>query len=245
MKTFHFLLISPFIIFMFACQSAADEFGIGDYGNNYEDKKLSHKPTGKEHEKIADQSVIIDFSPDAIIAESIFYRKPYYDNDQVFERNLFDAFPTVGQLMDYYDRCQLGYNIGYSNYMPPSYFQGEIVYPPIEYALAQECYREDCPTDIRKAVLRMALDKHERKTSGSYLNSHTARRTGLFLMAVILVKEKDADFLTAVRENKNVQNTLRLNLDTESQLNMIGIGNAIDPVVCKFAENFLSKKLNE
>ena len=65
----------------------------------------------------------------------------------------------------------------------------------------------------------------------------------MFLMAVILVKEKDADFLTALRENQNLQNALCLNLDAESVLNMLGItDNPIDPAICQFAESFLSKK---
>ena len=229
------------LAFFFACQSS-DEDGMSD-SNGIDNKKISHKPIGVEQVKIAGQSVTIDFRTDAIIAEAISYRSPYYDNEQIIERDLFDAFPTVGQLIDYYDRCQFGYDIGYSSYKAPDYLDGETVYPPIEYALAQECFHDNCPTDIRKAVLRMALDKHESKR-GLYLRSHTARRTGLFLMAVILIKEKDADFLKAVRENENVQNTLRLNLDTEITLNILNTENAIDSILCQFAKNFLLKNNN-
>lgn len=85
----------------------------------------------------------------------------------------------------------------------------------------------------------MALNKHERKTSHPYLFSFNSRRTGMFLMAVILAKEGDTAFLATVRENPNIKKTLRLNLDTESQLNIL-IDTKTDSTVCQLVENFLS-----
>ena len=143
--------------------------------------------------KIANQSIIIDFTPDEQIAQAISYRNIHYENGQILPGNLFDIFPTFGQLIDYYDRIRCGYHPGYSSLLVPL-TNGELTYPPVEYAIAQECFRDNCPTELRKVVLQMALDKPERKTRCSVLVSSRTRRTGMFLMAVILVKEKDTDF---------------------------------------------------
>ncbi len=223
---------------MVSCQSK-DELGMPkNNSNNDADWELSYEPNGVEYVNTGDQSVEIDFTPDETIEEAIFYRNPYYmDNGRISEGDLFYTFSTFDKLAEYYDRCQLGYQPSYSSLSEP--YGGETVFPPIEYALAQECFRDDCPAETRKAILRMALDKHERKISDPYLASSSSRRTGMFLMAVILVKEKDAAFLTAVSENPDIQNALRLNLDTESQLSMLDIDGENDLIICQLAENFL------
>jgi len=245
MKYFSLLVFVLCAMFMFACQSTADEFVILDNGTviSNGNKKLSHKPTGVEYVKIEKQSVKIDFGHDEMIAEAISNKSTYYDfnKSQVVNGNIFNAFPTFGKLIDYYDKCQLVYSLGYESLRSP--FDGEVLYPPVEYALAQECFNDDCPAETRKVVLRIALEKHKRKTGELYLISHASRRTGLFLMAVILVKEADAGFLTAICENPKAQNVLSLNLDTESQLNILNAENEIDSIVCQFSEKFLSKQI--
>ena len=249
MKILNYFLVGFLAFSMFACQSIDDpetqnpEADIN--GNNSADWELynanwelSYAPTDMEYKNIEDQSVEIDFSLDEIMQGAISYRSSYYrDNGQVFEGDLFDTFSTFDKLAEFYERSMLGYQFIYSSFWDP--FGGDAVYPAIEYALAQECFRDDCPSEIRKAVLRMALNKYERKIRSPYLSSSATRRTGMFLISVILVKEGDAAFLAAVDENHNIQNTLKLNLDTESRLNIL-IGTEIDSIVCQLADNFLS-----
>ena len=247
MKTLNLFLACSLALSFFACQSI-DESSIQDLDsdsnnvvdwNLYDvDWDLSFTPTGVEYLNIGNQLIEIDFTLDEIMAEAISYRSSYFrDNNQVFEGDLFDTFTTFDEIAGFYERSQLGYQPAYSSLSNP--FGGEAVYPSIEYALAQECFMNDCPKEIRKAVLSISLEKYERKINQLYLNSFNSRRTGMFLMAVILVKEGNTAFLAAVRENPNIQNTLRLNLDSDSRMNIL-TGSETDSIICQLAENFLS-----
>lgn len=243
MKTLYYFLFGFLALSMFACQPFDDPETpslIDDVPNldGIPKWELSYSPTKLEYMNIEEQSVEIDFSLDEIMADAISFRGSYFrDNGQVFEGDLFDTYTSFDKLAGYYGRNKLAYNFSYSSNSLID--GGEIVYPPVEYALAQECFRDDCPTEARKIILKMALDKHKRKTGIPYLLSFNSRRTGMFLMAVILAKERDTAFLATVRENPNIQNTLRLNLDTESLLNIL-INTKTDSTVCQLVENFLS-----
>jgi hypothetical protein len=93
-----------------------------------------------------------------------------------------------------------------------SYDDNDFVFPKIEYMLAQECVQDDCSPDMRKAVLRIAVDKQKHKYE-EYRNSFTARQTGIFLMAVILAVENDAAFVAAVKEDADYRNALLLSIN--------------------------------
>ena len=183
MKKFHLLLIILFTaMLIFACQSAdkgIPDLDTANYESPYfqsederityreiinfdyvDQKGLSHYPTGIEHVIISNQSIIIDFTPDEYLAEAISYRNTNYENGhyivyddgQIIEGDLFDIFSTFGQLIDYYARSRYGYRPGYVSLITPIY-DGEFTYPPVEYTLAQECFRDNCPTELRKVIL--------------------------------------------------------------------------------------------
>ena len=246
--------MKPFIIFfvvsmfMFSCKEVDDsmsEYEISNIGFTKEDanRKISNTPTDIVFVQISDQTIKIDFSLDDIIREDIFCDlEYYYDNDKHVEGDLFKKFSTVGKLADYYNRSQLNYNYGYSNYRMASHFDGNIVYSKIEYALAQECFKDECSSMTRKAVLQMVIEKHEKKTI-PYVISYSTIRTGLFLMAVILVKEENATFLDTIHKNPIFQKVLRLNLDEFDTLDFIYLtpqGKEINDVICQIAIEFLS-----
>lgn len=64
--------------------------------------------------------------------------------------------------------------------------------------LAQECFNDHCDSKVREKVLQLAIsfqkDKYE-----EYTRPTRTQRTGVFLMAVILVKERihSAKFIEA------------------------------------------------
>lgn len=248
MKTFILFITGSLFVFMSACQSASDinskyemsEQEVLELGIFKEDanRKLSRKPTGVVYVATNDQTFKFDFSTDEHLAVVNYKNTHYYDQDQILEGNIFDAFPTVGKLAGYYKRSQLGYDYGWSNYRKPEYFSGEAMYAPIEYALAQECFRDECSTITRKAILQMAIEKHKDKTENEFLETTRARRTGMFLMAIILVKENEIDFITAVRENTDLQNILSMNLDLRTLLNLF-TSSKIDDTMCQLSDNFL------
>ena len=250
MKPITLFFVGSITVFIFACKSLEDDsmpdYEISNIGFAKEDanRKLSHNPTDIVHVKIADQTVKIDFSLDDIMREDIFCVLEYYfDNGKSVEGDLFKKFSTIGKLADYYNRSQLFYEYGYSSLRRPSQFDGNIVYSKIEYALAQECFKDECSSMTRKAVLQMVLDKHEVKRI-PYVISYSTIRTGLFLMAVILVKEENTAFLDTIRENLIYQKVLSMNLDEQersvvfSKHNPQGI--EINDAVCQIALDFLN-----
>ena len=108
----------------------------------------------------------------------------------------------------------------------------------IEYILAQGCFSDDCTSEKRKEVLQLAIDKQRPK----YENPHGwlvwSIQTGVFLMAVILVKERvySVDFIDA---GTLQQALLFLNDydDFPDEENIINFSNLI--VDC--AQNFLTE----
>jgi hypothetical protein len=61
-----------------------------------------------------------------------------------------------------------------------------------EYALAQECFSDDCSSKIRKEVLYKAIELQKSKRDEERcVTLSNGLKTGMFLMAIILVKERD------------------------------------------------------
>ena len=81
----------------------------------------------------------------------------------------------------------------------------------------------------------MAVDKEKEIYQREYITNFQARSSNLFLMSIILVKEEDAAFITAIHESTIIQNALDL-----------GMGNFIpekelSDYVCQIAIKSLSK----
>jgi len=244
-------------VFMFACQSeleSASDFEIpeleiykGDAG-----RKLSHKPTGEVSVKTQNQPVKIDFSLGEYFTHYIttYDRMVIYTHDtafpangdgtKIFEGNIHDI-PTLGKLVDIYKRCHLKFSIPFSSYSGdhvPYEMDAVYVLPKLEYALAQECFQDDCNTQTRKAILQMVAGRHK-KHDWDAVNTLLipAKKTGIFLMAVVLIKEKDAGFIAAIHKNPDLQKAIRLEVD------MYGSAYWIDDLydlVSKYAIAFLS-----
>jgi hypothetical protein len=212
------------LITALSCQSDDTVAPIPDYEICAADsaKYLSYAPTSKVVVNAAGKNTEIDFNCNEYIAERIFE----YDD------RLHDTVHTLGQLANAY-KVQLPrfWTVG-----PPisPYFDGDYVFPKLEYLLTQECIQDNCCSDTRKAILRMAVDKQKLKYE-DWAMTITTRQTGVFLMAVILVKENDSAFINALSRDIDLQNALSLSI---TRLVDKEFGNKM----MQFAENFLKRK---
>lgn len=247
MKPFILFLTVFIMVAMFACKTNDDmsEFEISNLGFSKEDanRSLSHKPTGNVDVQVGGQLVKINFGLDDFIKEDINADLEYYYDDKSIKGDLFKTFSSVGKLADYYKRSQFEFTYGYSNYRLAPYMDGNIVYSKIEYALAQECFKDECQSMTRKSILQMVVDKHEKK---EWLLSNSTMRTGLFLMAIILLTENDSAFVDAIFENPDLENVLSMNLDKQVQdvlYSHIESGLKIDEFTYQSAVKFLSHNI--
>ena len=187
---------------MAACQSAMEtEEILPDFAVSEADaiKELSHAPAGAAYVDANGRTLKIDFGYDEIIGPHI---------TECGER-LADTVHTIGKLIDVYTALHPHFEYCYSSHLDP-YTDGDYVFPKLEYMLAQECFRDDCSSQTRKAILKLAAGKQPLKY-GEYFCSHTAKQTGLFLMAVIMAKEQEHSFIAAVSEDVDLQKVLCLN----------------------------------
>jgi hypothetical protein len=150
-----------------------------------------------------------------------------------YGQRAIDSVHTRGGLICFYEERHPSFEYGYSSYRDP-YGDNDYVFPKLEYLLAQECLQDNCSSQTRKAVLRIAVDKQKQKYV-EYTDSFTARRTGLFLMAVILARENDAAFTSAVHKHTDFQNTLLLSIDIRPD-------KEFSDVMIRYAEIFLYNK---
>jgi hypothetical protein len=216
-----FILIGCSVFFMFACQSEADF--ISDAVPAMESEmELSHAPAGKVY--IAASDIETDFGCDEYMASHILseYGQP-----------AIDSINTRGGLIRFYEARRPSFEYQYSSSLNP-FSDNDYVFPKLEYLLAQECLQDNCSSQTRKAVLRIAVDKQKQKYA-EYGNSFTARRTGLFLMAVILVRENVAAFTSAVHKHTDFQNALLLSIDIRPD-------KEFSDEMIRYAENFLYNK---
>ena len=226
MKTF----IPLFFLIVLSCQSKIglpeDEIPV-----NYEvcatdlSKNLSYTPTGKVVVQAGGKNIEIDFSCDAYMAEHIF---EYADR-------LHDTVHTLGELANAYKTHRVYFKEGWSSISVSPYIDSDYVLPKLEYMFAQECLKNDCCHNTRKAILRMVMDKHNIKYYSYTFLSHTTRQTGIFLMASILIKENDKAFINALIKDIDLQNTLRLNVN-------VRVDEAFGNIMMQYAENFLKQR---
>jgi hypothetical protein len=226
MKKIFLYLAGFLLLFMSACQSdlSSEDSNDNDFNKlatiDFEispvdaGKAFSHTPTGA----VETEAIKTDFSCN----EDLLFQTSDKDfifvcyvkltegvqpvvNTRIYDYTYFvqqygnsDSIRTLGQLVNSYK--------GFTQYRPlfvwmfssASFppFEGDYIYPTIEYLLAQACFQDDCNSQTRKAVLKMAIEKQSYKFESSR-DSYNARKTGIFLMATILVKEKDSNFLKA------------------------------------------------
>jgi hypothetical protein len=88
----------------------------------------------------------------------------------------------------YIDRYKIKNNYIIGAYDAAKGSEAEFV--QLEYALAQECFSDRCDSELRKEILQLVVDKQKPKYETPYVYYSYAIHSGVFLMAVILVKER-------------------------------------------------------
>jgi hypothetical protein len=184
--------------------------------------ELSHAPSGKIH--VATTKVEIDFECDEYMASHILSEYGQVGIDTIYMR---------GELIRFYELRIPVFEYNYSSLLDP-YNDNDYVFPKLEYLLAQECFQENCSSQTRRAVLRMAINKQKYKYDENK-RSYTARQTGIFLISVILVRENDMNFISSVHENTDFQNALFLNRN-------IRMDKEFGDMLIQYAELFLYNK---
>ena len=235
MKIHVLFLACVLIPYMFACQSeTVPENGLTDeeilsLGISKDDavKKLSHTPTEVVYVETTNKPIKIDFGCSNELLQSLV---------NTSYCSWWDPVQTVGELVAFYKTQPPVFPYGYSSNMSPC--SHNFLYTRMEYLLAQECFRNDCSTMTRKAVLAMVVEKHPYKYE-LFIEPGYSIRTGIFLMAVILIKEKDVDFIIEVHECPDLQNALCLTYPEDIR---IDVDKEFGEFVRQFAINFLSNE---
>ena len=264
-QIFILILIGILSIFMIACQSDKEsdsDFEIFDLNFDFEIpsedmlKEFSHTPTGAVYVETPDQPPVkIDFSCNEdlkfqtsdkhfilLIDNKPWINIPFYSSDDRFgydnlNGHSADTVRTIGRLMAVYNGFTQRYPyfvMGYSNYSDPPR-EGDYIYPTIEYLLAQACFQDDCSAQTRKAVLKMAVEKQTYKFGENQI-TFNARKTGMFLMAVIMAKEKYLPFIEAIHADSDLQDAVQMNVGEI----LTRIDREISDLVSQYAIEFLS-----
>jgi len=183
MKAKSVLISILFIPFMFACQE------------NDDTTLLYHAPTREVTVKISDTTLMLDFSLDERMNSAIFSE---------FGENEIKKIKTREDLLSYYPTLHPLFQPGYSSMSDIN----EYIFTKTEYLLAQECFHDDCSSQTRKGVLRIVVGNQKKKFGVAYTSPSLTRRTGAFLIAVILVKEGDDSFIQSLKDDVDMQKTL-------------------------------------
>lgn len=106
----------------------------------------------------------------------------YYDLSKPFAE-----INTKDDLIDCYKTSRTPFQHGASSYISG----GDAIFAMLEYKLAQECFSDDCKSEFRKEVLQLAAN-HQKAKHKEYNSLFCSNRSGVFLMAVILLKERNS-----------------------------------------------------
>ena len=207
------LIVIVFIISsLTACKSYVDTEG----------KILSHRPTEEVNVVISNTSIKVDFSLDEIMRRVITSETGQHK---------IDSIKTLEELAGYYVTLSPYFQPGYSSLSDDNHY----VFAKVEYLLAQECFQDDCKSLARRDILKTAVDKQKRKFGVPNSDPSYTRRTGTFLIAVILIKEGDDSFVHSLVNSADLQKTL-LCLNNNIWMDEEEFNN----LLIQYAENFLS-----
>lgn len=177
---------------LYACKSVEDTDG----------KPLTHSPQGEVAISISGQVIKVDFSLDLNMKGVI---------KSEISQNKTANIKTRKELISYYKTLPPYFQPGYSSLRNDN----EYVFARVEYLLAQECFQDDCSSETRRDVLETVLDMQKHKYGVEYIAPFFARRTGIFLISTILIKEKDESFIQSLIDNTELRKSLTcLNNDT-------------------------------
>jgi len=137
------------------------------------------------------------FTVDFTLGASILQLK---NHEFAFLKDEFEKLKTKEDLMNFYKVQRPIFLPGYSSRWPD---QRECIFVKVEYMLAQECFGQRCDSKFRMEVLQLVVDHQKGKLDdikNRYSSPMGTLKTGVFLMGVILVKERksSAKFIDAV-----------------------------------------------
>jgi hypothetical protein len=192
--------------------------------NKYE-SVLLHEPIDKVTATVGDKDFTVNFRFDTY-CQGV---KDYFYTQRIRQ------LKTRDDLIDYYEPY---INASFtSSYDPHVGKYTESMLVKIEYMLAQECFSNDCESEIRKEVLRLVVAvqkaKYDRNREASDYY-YCFEKTGVFLMAVILLKERD-DSAKFIDDDTLQQALLCLNVDT------YGVDEEFSNLIIDCSEKFLNE----
>ena len=190
-----------------------------------EETTLLNIPTNEARLTVANEIYTVDFRFDIICNQlKIFEVLP----------DEFAKLKTRDELINYYKTLMPGFLPSYSSMWPDN---KERIFARVEYMLAQECFSEQCDSRTRKEVLQLAANYQKAKWSDyeldRYINPYCAQKTGIFLMAVILVKERNSS--SEFIDEKTLQQAL-LCLNSDDY-----ISKDFSDLIIESSEKFLSQ----
>jgi len=207
-----FIIIVCFIPLLSACSSLEDTEGT----------ILAHNPTEKVIVTISNFKTEVDFSLDENMRMVI---------TSEMGQHKIDSIKTREDLICYYKNLTPLFQPGYSSLSDDNHY----IFAKVEYLLAQECFQDNCKSLTRREILEAAVEKQKHKFGVPYTAPSYTRRTGTFLIAVILIKEGDDSFIQSITNNTDLQKTL-LCLNSNLWMN----GEEFNDLLIQYAENFLA-----
>lgn len=187
-----------------------------------ENDNLVHNPTTEVSVTISNIVIKVDFRLDENMMGVI--------NSDI-GKNKIGNIKTLNDLNNFYKTLSPSFQPGYSSRGDDN----EYVFSKVEYLLAQECFQEECSSDTRRIILENAVYKQTRKFGVEWTAPSFTRRTGSFLIAIILLKEDDDSFNQSLVNSEDLQKALLcLNHD-------IWMDNEVfNNLLIQYAENFLA-----
>ena len=162
------------MLLMTSCQS---------YSLEEEKNLLLHEPVEKVNITVANETFTIDFTRNGTCVDTYVYNDgSSYSYIDFIKTNEW----TIDNLINSYKNIRPPFKPGYMDLAAWE----ELQLSSIEYILAQECFSDHCNSKIREEVLQLVFDRQKGKYDHKqYVCYGCAIKTGVFLMAVILVKE--------------------------------------------------------
>ena len=169
------IIIVFFILLIWSCNSSINETIDKKTALTDETSTLLNAPIEEVKLTVLNETFTIDFR----FNTSCELNMSNWDLSEPFAK-----IKTRDDLLNYYETSHAPIQIGYSSLMT----NHESVFAMLEYKLAQECFSDNCDSEFRKKVLQLATNFQKQKYL-EYSVVSCAKKSGVFLMAVILVKE--------------------------------------------------------
>ena len=174
-----FITICSLLLLMASCHSSTEE-PLPPEPPVEEGTPLLFEPEEMVTITVGDETFLVDFSRSELYIQAMF---DFPMSGSAHMKKTREAY------IDRYKR-EKRYIVGASE----GAAYAEIDFVQLEYTLAQECFSDRCDSETRKDVLQLVLDKQRpkygRNLYGDLVYYAAAIHTGVFLMAVILVKER-------------------------------------------------------